>query len=183
MKIAWIDIETTGLSPQQDFILEFALIITDGWLTVLEERNWVIKPDVDFAPRMNDWVRKTHTDSGLLEAVAASGVTLGQVDAEASAIILKHGGKYKPLLGGSSPHFDRGFIAQQMPAVDAQLHYRHFDTSTLERAFELWRPDLRQPRDGRSVAHRALDDIRWSINCAFYYQGVLRWLNQPESLP
>ena len=182
MKIAWADIETTGLDPEGDLILELALIISDQNLEVLEERSWVIRPNAspeEVRGRMNDWVLKTHTDSRLIEELA-SGVSLGDVDRSASEIIASHGGKYKLILAGSSPHFDRSFFRAQMPLVDKALHYRHFDTSTMERAFEWWRPDLRQPRDGRSVAHRALDDIRWSLDCARYYQRVIRSLKAEE---
>lgn len=177
MTIAWIDIETTGLDPQKDFILELALIITDTKLEVLEQQTWVLNPapENELLARMNDWVIKTHGESGLLQLVG-TGAPAAQVEAEAAQIIAKHTGKYKPTLAGSSPHFDRGFIRSQMPKLDDALHYRHFDTSVLESAFRMWRPDLTQPRDGRNVAHRALDDIQWSVNCARYYRGVLQGL-------
>lgn len=204
MKIAWIDIETTGLDPKADYILELALIITDENLEILDQNNWVIRPsgeDVsrNFAAegerpirlfsaeklreRMNDWLLKTHTESGLLADVEESMLRLSSVDEAAARLVNHHGGKYKPILAGSSPHFDRGFISEQMPALHAALHYRHFDTSTVERAFEWWRPDLRQPRDGRNVAHRAVADIRWSLECARYYKGVVKALKAPGGEP
>jgi oligoribonuclease len=177
MTIAWIDIETTGLEPKDHLILELALIITDTRLEVLDERSWIIKPTQADDPlsKMNEWVVKTHSESGLLQLIEA-GVPVAEVEAEVAEIVQKHTGKYKPTLAGSSPHFDRGFLKVHMPKLDEALHYRHFDTSVLESAFRMWRSDLAQPRDGRSVAHRALDDIRWSVDCARYYRGVLQGL-------
>lgn len=183
MNLAWIDIETTGLDPRHDEILELALIITTQDLHVVMEKSWVVSHVHDLRSHMNDWVLRTHTESGLLEDLRRAVDTIEEVDQEAAAAVKHWRLKDKSILAGSSPHFDRSFIAQHMPELNEALHYRNFDTSTIERAFEFWRPDLRQPREGRNVAHRAMADIRWSLECARYYQGVIQSLRTTEALP
>jgi len=184
MKLIWIDLETTGLKPNVDPMLEAALVVTDEDLNVLCERSWVIAPSMNsyvydqdsFDALLSDHVREMHTRSGLLAEVMG-GQQKGQVEQEMLALVREHAGAGRHLLAGSSVHFDHGFIEAQMRELNQCLHYRHFDVSVLQRSFEFWCPSLRIKDDTRQIAHRALDDIRWSIHVAKSYSVVFKQMD------
>ena len=178
-KLAWIDLETTGLRPHADPILEVALIVTDANLETLTERSWVVRPsiageeytEVTLQGVLTDYVREMHEKSGLLAEIW-SGRKKSEVEDEMLAIMSEHFGRERALLAGSSPHFDHGFINKQLQRVDRRLSYRHLDVSVFERAAELWKPEAKYTSPSREPAHRALDDIRWSIACAKHYREL-----------
>jgi len=134
-RFAWIDIETTGLDQEQCPILEVACIVTDG---VLEElgrihyvRHWPSTPESRALMGVSPVVEKVHTDNGLWALCNKEGVSLGQLDTSIAGGVRELCGDEKPVLAGSSVHFDRTFIARQMPSLHAALHYRNFDVTTL----------------------------------------------------
>lgn len=184
-KLLWLDIETTGLRPEIDPMLEIAVVVTDHDLNVLDERSAILAPSINgrrltagmMEPLMGASVKAMHTKSGLLEKVE-SGADKAQVESEICDLVASHFGSRWAMLAGSSVHFDHSFLRVQMPVLDRLCHYRHFDVSVLQRAFEMWAPERRVDPGSTEAVHRALDDIRWSIHVAREYRLALKELTQ-----
>lgn len=163
-RINWIDLETTGLDPEKDVILEMALVITDGDLNELACGSWLIEqPDARFQPGAYEM----HKASGLLDSTAPK-ETATSVSFYMSRAMSDYGSKGAPL-GGNSPQFDRRFIRHHMPMLNLELSHRHFDTSTLLQAAHTWGLDLPDPEP----EHRAMSDIRRSIEIARRFKGLV----------
>jgi oligoribonuclease len=162
--ILWIDLETTGLDPDRCSILEVAAVVTSPNLRTLYTYEGVVEAGLEEWEEMNEWCRDTHTKSGLWHEAQTSILSVAAAEED----ILRIVGRFwpegaKPLLGGQSVHFDRGFIRKHMPALDARLSHRHLDVSSFLEALKRWTSSgVRRQND---VAHRALPDILWSINC------------------
>jgi oligoribonuclease len=172
--LVWLDMEMTGLDPSKERIIEVAAIITDGNLTELATGpDLVIRQPDEVLAAMDDWNRTHHTASGLVERVKASTVTDGDAEAQLLAFIAAHvpGHKDRPVLAGNSIHQDRRFIRRYMPRLDARLHYRMVDVSTIKELARRWYPQalLKQPQ--KKDTHRALDDIRESIDELRFYRA------------
>lgn len=166
-RINWIDLETTGLDPEKDVILEMALVVTDGDLNELDAWEGLMHVD-DL--RLSPGAALMHAKSGLLDALAAA-KTLhydGGTPTPVIAIMRANDSMGAPL-GGSSPHFDRGFIRRRMPWLHEHLSHRHFDSSTLVQAAQTWGLDLPDPEP----AHRAMSDIQRSIELARRFKGLV----------
>jgi len=173
-RMVWIDCEMTGLSLETDALVEVAALVTDGELTVLGDGvDVVIRPPDEALAQMPDVVREMHTASGLLEALAG-GVTL----AEAEDAVLTYVREWVPAarrapLAGNSVYVDRGFIARDMKALDEHLHYRVVDVSSVKELIRRWYPRVYYNAPVKSGGHRALADIRESIEeLRFYRQAV-----------
>jgi oligoribonuclease len=163
--IVWIDMEMTGLSPETDRVIEIATIITDGQLSVIAEGpEFVIHQPSWVLEGMDDWNRKHHGESGLVDRVAKSKTTVEEAESETLRFISQYCEENTTPLAGNSIHQDRRFIARYMPELDHHLHYRMIDVSTVKELAKRWYPDIvdRMPRKKNS--HRALDDIRESID-------------------
>lgn len=153
----------TGLDPEVDRIIEIATIVTDSELNVLEEGPvLVIRQNQSLLDGMDEWNTSHHTASGLLDRIAASGVN--EQDAEQATLdfmkrFVEPG--QAPLCGNSIGQ-DRRFLVKYMPTLEAHLHYRNIDVSTVKELAYRWRPSV---ADGveKKGAHRAIDDIRESI--------------------
>jgi oligoribonuclease len=173
--LVWLDMEMTGLDPERERIIEVATIITDGQLAVLGTGpELVIHQDDEVLAAMDDWNKKHHGGSGLVDRVKAS--TISDADAEAQTIefINKHcGAKERPVLAGNSIHQDRRFIHRYMPALDKRLHYRMVDVSTIKELARRWYPQLVSKIPQKKETHRALDDIRESIDELRFYKQHL----------
>jgi oligoribonuclease len=168
--LIWIDLEMTGLEPDQDHIIEIATIVTDGQLNILAEGPVLaIHQSDEILDQMDEWNTRTHTESGLVERVRGSDVD----EAEATRLTLDFLRQYLPERGspmcGNSICQDRRFLARHMPEMEAFFHYRNLDVSTLKELVKRWRPVL---MDGFSKqgSHQALDDIRESIEELRYYR-------------
>lgn len=172
---AWIDLETNGLETDRHEILEVAVILTTRDLEVLASYEAVVKIDSydRVASEMNPHVVEMHTESGLLDALRSPDtVSLADIEADVIELLRAHQvGVERPvqaILGGSSVHFDRSFIKEQMRVLDEYLHYRLLDVSAFKVAFpELYRNRTSGPK------HRAMDDIEFSIYMLRVMRGHL----------
>jgi oligoribonuclease len=173
-RLVWIDCEMTGLDLERDALIEIACLVTDGALKVLGEGlDLVIKPPPEALDQMEDVVREMHTASGLLAELAA-GITL----AEAQDQVLAYVRKYIPdprrvPLAGNSIATDRVFIARDMPELDAFLHYRMVDVSSIKELARRWYPRTYFASPPKRGGHRALADITESIQELRYYRETV----------
>ena len=173
-RIVWIDCEMTGLDLVADALVEVAALVTDSDLTVLGDGvDVVIRPPADSLVQMRDVVRQMHTTSGLLEELDA-GVTLE----EAQQVVLDYVRAFVPEprrapLAGNSVATDRGFLARDMPELESHLHYRIIDVSSIKELARRWYPRAYYSSPAKSGNHRALADIRESIEELKYYREAL----------
>lgn len=158
----WIDLEMTGLDPSKDQILEIATLITDKDLNLVAEGPCIlIKPEKPLV--MNDFVTKLNTDSGLLERLKGATTTLAQAEQQTLEFIKKHATEGKSPLCGNSIWNDKYFLLNHMPNVISYLHYRIIDVSTLKVLVKEWYPNNPHNEFKKNKIHRALDDIKESI--------------------
>jgi oligoribonuclease len=170
----WIDCEMTGLDLGKDALIEIAVLVTDSELNILDEGvDLVIHADDAALDAMPDVVREMHARSGLTEAVRASTVTLAQAEEQVLEYVRRHvpEARSAPLCGNSIAT-DRGFIARDMPELDAHLHYRMVDVSSIKELCRRWYPRIYYAQPDKGLAHRALADIRESIRELVYYRGT-----------
>src|SRR5664279_4094208 len=173
-RLVWIDCEMTGLSLEHDALVEVAALVTDSDLAVLGEGvEVVIKPPDAAIEQMVDVVRGMHTSSGLLEALQ-SGTTLEDAEAQVLAYVRAHvPAARKAPLAGNTVYVDRGFLSRDMPALDAHLHYRLVDVSSIKELARRWFPRVYYSAPAKHGGHRALADIRESIEELKYYREAL----------
>ncbi len=173
-RIVWIDCEMTGLDLVADALVEVAALVTDSDLTVLGEGvDVVIRPPAESLTQMRDVVRTMHTSSGLLDELEA-GLT---VEAAQQAV-LDYVRAWVPdprraPLAGNSVATDRGFLARDMPELEAHLHYRIIDVSSIKELARRWYPRVYFASPQKNGGHRALADIRESIEELKYYREAL----------
>lgn len=181
--LVWLDMEMTGLDPSKERIIEIATILTDGNLVELGVGpELVIHQDDAVLAAMDDWNRTHHKASGLTERVKSSTVTDGDAEAQTLAFIAQHvGAKDRPVLAGNSIHQDRRFIRKYMPKLDVRLHYRMVDVSTIKEIARRWFPAIIAKQPAKKDTHRALDDIRESIDELRYYRANV--FVQPPAAP
>jgi len=172
--LVWIDCEMTGLDLGRDALIEVACVVTDGELNQLDEGvDLVIKPPQEAVEQMSDVVREMHTASGLLSALPG-GVSLAEAEARVLEYIRGHvpDPKRAPLCGNSIAT-DRAFLARDMPAVDAHLHYRMIDVSSIKELVRRWYPRVYFAAPEKQGGHRALADITESIRELRYYRAAV----------
>ncbi|MGH3624602.1 MAG: oligoribonuclease [Sciscionella sp.] len=171
-RLVWIDCEMTGLDLTKDALVEIAALVTDGELNVLGDGvDLVIHADDAILDTMPDVVREMHARSRLTEEVRTSTITL----AEAEQRVLEYVRQYVPEprsapLAGNSIATDRGFIARDMHKLDAHLHYRMVDVSSIKELCRRWYPRIYYAQPDKGLAHRALVDVRESIKELEYYR-------------
>lgn len=174
-RIVWVDCEMTGLSLETDALVEVACVVTDAELHELDEGVTVVirPPDKPFAD-MPDVVRDMHTASGLIDEIP-HGTTLEAAEALVLDYIKGHIPEpRKAQLAGSSVYVDRGFLARDMPTLDAYLHYRLIDVSSIKELVRRWYPRVYFNSPPKTGNHRALADARESIaELRYYRQAVL----------
>ena len=162
----------TGLDLVKDALIEIAVLVTDAELNILGEGlDLVIHADDEKLAGMPDVVREMHARSGLTEEVRRSTVTLEEAEQQ----VLAHVRRFVPdprtaPLAGNSIATDRGFIARDMPSLDAHLHYRMVDVSSVKELVRRWYPRVYYAKPEKGLAHRALADIRESIGELDYYR-------------
>jgi oligoribonuclease len=173
-RLVWIDCEMTGLDVVRDALVEVAVLVTDSDLTVLGEGvDVVIRPPAEALGHMPDVVREMHTASGLLDALP-TGATLREAEERVLAYVREHvPSERKAPLAGNSVGTDRGFLARDMPELDAHLHYRIIDVSSVKELARRWYPRAYYNAPRKTGGHRALADIRESIAELRYYRETV----------
>jgi oligoribonuclease len=173
-RIVWIDCEMTGLSLENDALIEVAALVTDFELNQLGDGvDLVIAPPAAALEQMDDFVRGMHTASGLLEELAG-----GTTMADAQEQVLSYVREWVPEprkapLGGNTVATDRGFLARDMPELEAHLHYRIIDVSSIKELSRRWYPRAYFNAPKKTGGHRALADIRESIAELRYYREAV----------
>ena len=180
-RLVWVDLEMTGLLVDSDVIVEIACIVTDASLNPLDDGiQLVVHADAETLGRMTDFVREMHTKSGLLPQIEQSEVSVADAEKAALAYVKQHVPKPSTApLCGNSIGTDRGFLARYMNDFDEYLHYRSIDVSSLKELCRRWNHPLYRQRPGKAEHHRALDDIRESIEELRFYRDNL--LHLPET--
>ncbi|MEY2990252.1 MAG: hypothetical protein RLZZ163_1168 [Actinomycetota bacterium] len=173
-RLVWIDCEMTGLNPTKDQIVEIACIVTEPDLTEIDEGiSIVIKPDDAPLAEMDEVVVKMHNDSGIIHEIP-NGTTLADAQTRVLDYIKQHVPEpRKAPLAGSSVYVDRMFLANYMPDLDAHLHYRLVDVSSIKELTKRWYPRAYFNTPEKTGNHRALADIRESIAELRYYRDAV----------
>jgi oligoribonuclease len=171
--LIWIDLEMTGLNPDQHRIIEIATVITDRELTVLAEGPVLaIHQSDDELAAMDEWNTRQHTNSGLTERVRSSQVSEHEAEQLTLAFIRQHVDQGASPICGNSICQDRRFLIRHMPELAAYFHYRNLDVSTLKILAKLWLPEVGNRFEKKSV-HLALADIHDSIRELRFYREHL----------
>ena len=162
--LCWIDLEMTGLDPQQNVIVEIATLLTDNDLEVVAEGpEIIIHASEAHLGKMIDIVRDMHAKSGLTEKVWRSTVNLKDAELETLAFLKQWCQPRKVPLCGNSIGTDRRFLARHLPDIENFLHYRSIDVSTIKELARRWYPEDLASYQKSASAHRAMDDIRQSV--------------------
>lgn len=168
--LIWVDMEMTGLDPDNDRIIEIAVIVTDPELNVIAEGPvFAIHQSDETLDKMDNWNKGTHGKSGLIDRVKASTVTEAQAEQELIAFLKKYVPANKSPMCGNSICQDRRFMARGMPKLEAFFHYRNLDVSTLKELCRRWKPELASGFK-KHQKHTALADIVESIEELRYYR-------------
>ena len=171
-RLVWIDLEMTGLHPEQDEILEIATIVTDNQLRVLcEGPVLAVHHPESTLNQMDDWNQRTHSHSGLLQRVRESRLDTTMVEMQTLDFLQTHVVAGSSPICGNSVCQDRRFLARLMPRLERFFHYRMIDVSTLKELSTRWYPGF--PRFPKAERHEALADIRESIDELVYYREKL----------
>ena len=173
-RLVWIDCEMTGLDLANDALIEVAALVTDSDLNILGDGvDVVIKPPAEALTQMKDLVRDMHTHSGLLNELE------GGLDMEeAQRLVLEYIREYAPEpnkapLAGNTVGTDRGFLARDMPELEGHLHYRVVDVSSIKELVRRWYPRVYFQAPAKTGNHRALGDIKDSIEELKYYRATV----------
>ncbi|MBC9734747.1 oligoribonuclease [Nocardioides marmotae] len=173
-RLVWIDCEMTGLDLRADALIEVAALVTDFELNVLGEGvDIVIRPPDEALEQMGDFVRSMHESSGLLDELAA-GVSLAEAEERTLAYLREHCPEgSRPPLAGNTVGTDRAFIARDMTGLESFLHYRIVDVSSIKELSRRWYPRAYHQAPAKRGNHRALADIRESIEELRYYREAV----------
>ena len=173
-RLVWIDCEMTGLDLGADALVEVAALVTDFDLNVLGDGvDIIIKPPAEALEQMIEFVQTMHTTSGLLEELD-SGVTLAEAEAQVLAYVREHcAPESRPPLAGNTVATDRAFLARDMHDLDAFLHYRIVDVSSIKELSRRWFPRAYFAAPIKRGNHRALADIQESIEELRYYRDTV----------
>ncbi len=168
--LIWIDLEMTGLDPQQDQIIEIATVVTDARLKILAQGPVIaIHQPQSIMDAMDEWNTSHHGASGLTDRVRNSDSSTGDAERETLEFLRQYVPAGKSPMCGNSICQDRRFMARLMPELEAFFHYRNLDVSTLKELARLWKPEL-MAGFVKKGAHLALDDILESIDELKYYR-------------
>ena len=162
----------TGLDPELHSVVEIAVLITGNDLELVATGpDLVIHQPAEVLDRMDDTVRAMHTDSGLLEEIKSSTVSLADAGAAVLAFLREHIDEPRTVpLCGNSIGTDRRFLARHLPEIENFLHYRSVDVSTVKELARRWQPSVYERAPAKAGGHRALDDIQESIEELRWYR-------------
>jgi oligoribonuclease len=174
-QLVWLDLEMTGLDVEHDTIVEVACIVTDSRLDPLDDGiDLVVHQDADVLERMDHYVRRMHTRSGLLALVETSETSLSDAEDRTLEYVRKHvSAPGTAPLCGNSIGTDRRFLDRYMNGLENFLHYRSIDVSSIKELCRRWYPDIYAKRPGKAEQHRALDDVKESIEELRFYRDEL----------
>jgi oligoribonuclease len=174
-RLVWADCEMTGLDLRRDALIEIAVLVTDAELRVLDEGiDIVITAPDELLTSMQPVVREMHATSGLTDAVRASTTTVAQAEQLVLDHLRQHVSDARTVpLCGNSIATDRAFLARDMPELDAFLHYRMIDVSSIKELCRRWYPRVYFSQPQKGLAHRALADIKESIRELRYYRSTV----------
>ena len=162
----------SGLDPERETILEIATIITDGDLNIIAEGpNIVIHQPDEVLDSMDEWCTQHHAQSGLTARVRNSLISMRKAEQETLAFIKKYVPERCSPLCGNSIHQDRRFLAKYMMELEAYVHYRNIDVSTVKELARRWYPNTKAPI--KQAEHLALSDVRESIKEMIFYRKQL----------
>jgi len=168
--LIWIDMEMTGLEPDTDRIIEIATLITDAELNILAEGPVLaIHQSNEVLAGMDEWNQRTHGESGLIQRVRDSQVDEAEAERQTLAFLSQYADVRSSPMCGNSVHQDRRFMVRYMQQLEAFFHYRNLDVSTVKELARRWRPEL-PAGFSKNGKHKALDDIRDSVNELGYYK-------------
>ncbi len=171
--LIWIDLEMTGLDTQNDRIIEIATLVTDSQLNLLAEGPVLaVHQSDEVLNGMDDWNRRHHSVSGLVDRVRASSVDEAAAERQTLAFLEQWVPVRTSPMCGNSICQDRRFLARLMPQLEAYFHYRNLDVSTLKELARRWKPEI-MTGFNKTGAHLALDDIRESVAELRYYREHL----------
>ena len=174
-RLVWVDCEMTGLDLRRDALIEIAVLVTDSDLRILDEGiDLVIAAPPGLLDDMQPVVREMHGASGLTDLVRTSTTTVADAERQVIEHLRKHvpDARTVPLCGNSIAT-DRAFLARDMPELDAFLHYRMVDVSSIKELCRRWYPRVYFSQPQKGLAHRALADIRESIRELRYYRSTV----------
>ena len=174
-RLVWADCEMTGLDLRRDALIEIAVLVTDSELRVLDEGvDIVITAPDELLDGMQPVVREMHAHSGLTEAVRASTTTVAEAEQQVLDYLRKHIPEARTVpLCGNSIATDRAFLARDMPELDAFLHYRMVDVSSIKELCRRWYPRVYFSQPQKGLTHRALADVKESIRELRYYRSTV----------
>lgn len=168
--LIWIDLEMTGLVPEDDLIIEIATLVTDANLNILGEGPVLAIHQTDAAlAKMDEWNQRTHGNSGLIDRVKASTIDEQAATAQTIEFLMQFTAKNSSPMCGNSICQDRRFMARYMPELEAYFHYRNLDVSTLKELAKRWKPDILAGLTKQGT-HQAMDDIKDSVEELKYYR-------------
>lgn len=175
-----VDIETTGLNPGKDYVLEVGVVLTDDNLIPQHEYSELIKYDAvtHLLNDLNDVVREMHTESGLIEALlAGQGLSMISLEEQLCNFLERNGAEGLPMCG-SSIHFDRAFLKEYFPKFESMFHYRNIDTSTVKNLAEHWNKPVFDARPQGMKKHRVIPDCYDTIAELSYYRDNFLFVSQ-----
>jgi len=170
--LVWMDLEMTGLEPERHVIVEIATLITDDDLQIIAEGpDLVLHATDEQLAEMGEFVTNMHTSSGLLPKIKASSVSVKEAQEATLSFIKQHVREARSVpLCGNSIGTDRRFLQEYMPELEAFLHYRNVDVSTVKELAKRWNPEVLTSLPDKVSTHRAMDDIRESIEELNHYR-------------